>query len=519
MTVTEAPSVQDILQSGAAKHRMGDLVGAAEEYNRVLLIEPEHAYAMHLVGLLAVQRGYPEMALDWVGRALAIKPDMAPAHGTLGLVLAARGNRVGAYAEFRRSVALDPGLRESWDNVIFSADLDPHTTRAEALELRRQYDERFILPLLKRAAPHTNSRTPGRKLRVGYVSGDFRMHSAGFASWPIISRHDHERFEIHLFDNGQKPDPLSQRFHQAADYFHIIAGMEDEQVAELIRQHEIDVLVDLSGFSGRNRLPVFARRPAPVQITALGYLADTMGLSCFDGIVVDNVVCPAGATGFTEQPLRIPAFLPYEPLIEMPEVGPPPVERNGYPTFGYLGRPNKLNDAVLSTWATIMKRVSTSRLLLKAAVYDDEECAMSIVDQLVALGIDDERIEVRGGSTPYDHAAAYGDVDIALDSFPQNGAITTLEAAYMGVPTVTFSGERVQERFGETVMRAVLLSTARSVRDYADYAVLRAEKASGSIARGSLRNSLQRSPFMQHERLTRALEGHYVEMFERWSAS
>lgn len=520
MTVAErAPHIHELLVKAADLHRADAISEAAAIYEDVLKEAPEDPDALHLAGLVASQRGYPMIALELVSRSLAIRPNFGAAHGTLGAALGGIGRGLSAQAEFHRAVMLDPSLVEAWANLTFAMNLDPGVSLEAARDVRRRFDALHIKPLVDAALPNTNDRNPDRRLTIGYVGNDFRTHSAGALCWPVISRHDTERFRVVLFDGSRAYDAVSARFEALPGLTRIpIRGKSDEDVADLIRAETVDVLIDLTGFAAGTRLKALARRPAPVQIEGWGYLSGTTALSCFDEIFADkHVVLPGEEAGFTERLLMLPSFIPYEPLVELPLVAPAPILKNGFLTWGYLGRPEKVNERVLAVWAEILHRTPTSRLLLKHNRLDSEDFAFAIVDQLVARGIPDGRIEIRGGSKTAEHAAVYAEVDIALDPFPETGGVTTLESAHQGVPTVTMFGNRMGARMGTSIVRALGHPewVAHTPEAYVEIAVLLAAGAE-TFNRERLRDDLYASVYMQHEAYTRALEDKYREAWRRW---
>jgi protein O-GlcNAc transferase len=515
----EAFDAHALLKEGAALHVAGDWGGAEERYCEVLQREPENPQALYLGGALAAMRGRPDVARELCERSIALRRDFAPAHATLGMAYINQGQQASGLACLRRAVLLDPTYKEARDNLIFALDTDPAVSLEEARVVRYAYDRDLVAPLVRQADPPTNDRAADRQIKVGYVSSDFKHHSAANASWPIIANHDRDRFEVHLFHCLDRPtDQVSERFQQLPGIaWHDVSRQTDQEVADLIRSLGIDILVDLGGFAGGNRILVFARRPAPVQILAWGYVADTSGLSCYDALFADDVTVPLwDEGGFTERVIRLPTFMPYQPVGLVPDVGVPP---DDVPfTFGYLGRPHKLNETVLAMWAEILRAVPDAKLLLKSGLYSDPVFERTVVDTLVAHGVRDDRIEIHFHTGQAEHLAVHNLIDVALDPI-QNGGMTTLEAALMGVQTLTLYGDRITRRTS-TSIGTQAPDTVWDRGRHGDYVRAGVNAAAdGPIAKGDRRyhrKQLQQSIIMDGARYTLAVEDAYRELFKEW---
>lgn len=519
-------SADDILAEGARRHRAGDYEGAEAHYCTVLKNDPTHADALYLASMLAYTRGFHTVAYELASQSIAQNEYFAPAHGALGLAQINLGERSAGIASLRRALLLAPGYKEVRDNLIFALDADPYTTRAESLHERRDYDRLLVKPRVDAAPPHTNDRTPDRRLRVGYLSNDFKHHSAANASLPIIEHHDPERFEVHLFSTIGRPDAVSERFKVPGTVWHGVGHLNDDEIAQEIRDAGIDVLVDLAGYSGHNRLLVLARRPAPVQVLAWGYPADTSGLSCYDAIFADAVTVPPGAEKDFSEPhvVRLPALMPYRPLVDAPDVAPPPCREKGYVQFGYLGRAHKVSEPCLVVWAEILRRVPGSRILFKSGQFHDVISENAVADVLVAHGVTDDRIEIRGHTGQREHLATHAEVDICLDPIPQSGGMTATESIFMGVPLVTLPGHSISHRtaasimtvaFGEELARCYI---ARSRKQYVERAVMMARQVTTWTLRDrqGYRGLLESSVMMDYPAYTRSAEDAYRHLWEEW---
>jgi protein O-GlcNAc transferase len=302
-----------------------------------------------------------------------------------------------------------------------------------------------------------------------------------------------------------------------------VIHLDDDATADLVRADGIDILIDMMGHTAGHRLLVFARKPAPVQATWLGYY-NTTGIPAMDYIVADRWVCPdEDDARYVEQIARLPdSYLCYTPLVDMPEPGEPPLLRRGYPTFGCFNNLAKVSSEVVKLWAILLQRVPQARLLLKAPSLDDAQVRARLTDELATHGVGPERLDFLGSTSQPEHLAAYADVDIALDPFPHNGGTTTAEALWMGVPVVTFGGDRFVSRVGVSILNAAGLGdlVAASPSAYVDLAASLATDAARLVeVRAGLRTRLAQSALCDSARFTRSLEHAYREMWRRWCSS
>jgi predicted O-linked N-acetylglucosamine transferase (SPINDLY family) len=369
----------------------------------------------------------------------------------VAITSSAQGDPLAAAAALRQAMRVDPDDAELAPSLLMYLDLaleDPEVLMAE----RRAYDERHWRALTESAPPHDNDRDPDRPIRLGYLSSDFWDHSAALGFGHILEAHDRERFDVHLYMTGRIRDAKTERFKRMGTW-HPVYKESAEALADRIRADRIDVLVDLAGYSIGHRIAALARKPAPIQVTAWGSSLGT-GLRCMDYLVADGVTIPwALAPFYRERIIRLPCMIGYDPSGPRPEiVGPSPYERNGSVTFGYLGRAGKITPPVVMAWAAILRAVPSSRLYLKGDGYDDEVLLNRILTPIFALGTEPERIVVAGRSGQVEHLETYNEIDVALDTWPENGGITTYEALLMGVPTVTRLGCLAPGRIGASIV-------------------------------------------------------------------
>jgi predicted O-linked N-acetylglucosamine transferase (SPINDLY family) len=359
---------------------------------------------------------------------------------------------------------------------------------------------------------------PDRCLRVGYVSPDLRGHPVAFFLEPILAHHDRACIEGFCYAEVAAPDAITARLKSLAHGWRSTCGLSDAQVADLVRRDRIDILVDLAGHTRRHRLGAFARRPAPVQVTYLGYPCTT-GLTAIDYLLTDAIADPPGEPPWsTEEPFRLPGgFCCYTPLADAPEVSPSPALRSGVVTFGSLHKPAKLNAAVLDLWADLLLGLPSARLLLirsnlKGGLRE------RIHGHFTGRGVAAERVElsdaVEGGS----HLRAYHDIDVLLDVFPWCGHTTACEALWMGVPAITLLGDRHAARMTASVLSMVGLHDLIA-RTPAEYLAVAARLAGdvGQLARlrAELRERMRTSRLCDGAAWTRDLDAAYREMWRR----
>jgi protein O-GlcNAc transferase len=368
-------------------------------------------------------------------------------------------------------------------------------------------------------------KNPDKRLRIGYVSADLRSHSVAFFLESILAARNQREFEVLCYSNSVAADTTTARLRALVDGWRDIAGLDDEQAAALIRSDAIDILVDLAGHTKANRLPLFTRKPAPIQITYLGY-PDTTGIEAIDYRLTDEWADPPGQTEHlhSEQLVRLPdGFLCYQPPSSCPPVGPLPLLLSGRVTFGSFNNLAKVSPTVIGYWAAILAAVPGSRLLLKSKALADSGTRKYIHQQFCAHGIEAGRVELVGWTPArVDHMALYSEVDVALDTFPYHGATTTCEALWMGVPVVTLAGPVHVSRVGVSLLHAAGLAEliAESPQEYARKAAeLVADTGRLAALRGDLRERLRASRLTDAQRITASIEVAYRDMWRRFCAA
>ena len=490
-----------------------------------LLLKPDLVEAHNNLGMALAEQGRLDEALAAYRRALEFNPDLVEAHNNLANALKDHGELAAAIAAYRHALRLKPDHPEAHGNLLLALHYPPGCDPGETLAEHRRWAEIHALPLAKGIAPHGNDRDPERRLRIGYVSPDFREHSVAFFLEGLLAAHDGGQVEIFCYADLRSEDAVSARFEKLSGHWRRIAGRTDEQVAELIRQDRIDILIDLSGHTARNRLLVFARKPAPVQVTYLGY-CDTTGLSAMDYRLTDALADPPGTTEHlhTEQLIRLPdgawCFRPHD---QSPAVEPPPVLRSGHITFGCFNVRPKITDEMLILWARLLSQVPGSRLLLKNTGFTEPSIQQRMRNLLAKAGIAPERLELAARvPTQRRHLEHYAQVDIALDTFPYHGTTTTCEALWMGVPVITLAGHTHASRVGVSLLTHAGLPEliASSADEYVHIATrLAADIERLGTLRSSLRERLAVSRLLDAPRFARNVEHAYRQMWRTWCAT
>ena len=475
-------------------------------YEQAIALDPDFADAHHNLANALRRLGAPERAQGYARRAIALRGDMPSFHNNLGTILADLGEPDAALRCYREALALDPDFGESHTCVLFgqayASNWSPSTHLADA----RYFGEK----MRERAKPYTHwpalsdTARAGRPLRVGFVSADLRKHPVGYFFESVLAHLDRARIEPIAYSNALHSDELTARIKPRFALWRHVAEMDDAALAERIRDDRIDVLIDLSGHTGRNRLPMFAWRPAPVQVSWLGYFATT-GLAEIDFLLADSHVVPPGEEGqYVERIWRLPdSYLCFTLPTEPVAVAPLPALANGYVTFGCLNNHKKLNDGVFAVWSRILHAVPGSRLLLKNHQLGEPSIQRDTYARFAAHGIDEARLLLEGPSARDAYFATYGRVDLALDPFPYPGGTTSVEGLWMGVPVLTRRGDRFLSHLGELVAKTVGLSEwiASDTEDYVARAIAAAADLPGLAAlRAGLRARVERSPLADASR-------------------
>jgi len=454
--------------------------------------------------------------------ALRLAPDRAEPCYNLGLLLHELGNHAEAEKLYREAIRLAPAFAPAHDSLICLLDqmhgIDPQAMLAQ----RREWASRYTSAESRIA--HPNSREPERVLNIGYVSADFRGHSSAYFLEPLFAHHDASQVRVHCYYNWPDEDAVTRRLKQLVPVWRDIHALDDEGAAALIVADAIDVLVDLSGHTVGHRLGVFARRPAPVQATYLGYLGST-GLPAIRYRISDALLDPPGLTEAvqSETVIRMPRCC----ICFAPERGVPPPNRlpalqNGALTFGSLNARTKLNQAVLELWARLLIEIPDARLIIVVDYGDHDVAAKSLRDRFSRAGVDAQRIDVRGRQPLAAFFSIFHEIDVALDPFPYNGGTTSYHSLWMGVPVITLAGRWPLARCGLMIMENARLPefVARTEAEYIDIARrCAADLPRLAALRTELRARFDAAPFADAAGTARALEAAYRSIWRDWCNS
>lgn len=567
-------------------HRAGRLAEAERAYRQILEHHPKHTDSLHLLGVVALQTGNLDPALELTRRAVALRPDAAIYRNTLGQVLDGLGRRDEARAAYETAVDLDPEYAEGRNNLGYALEreerleeaearyreairldpayAEPHSNLGNLLKERGELDEaivsyrraierrpdlsllhsnllltlhyhpdyspadlarehalwaeRHVAPIAPRRRAHGNDPDPDRRLRIGYVSPDFREHAITRFMLPLLQAHDRRELEIFAYSDVPRPDEITQLVRERSDVWRDISAAGDAEVADVVRRDRVDVLVDLAAHSARNRLVAFAHKPAPVQVTYLAYCSTT-GVDAIDYRLTDRYLDPPGTdpSAYTERSLYLPdCYWCYSaPALPPPRL--PRAERDaGPPTFGCLNNFAKVTARTLELWARLLERVPEARLLLHVRTDAHRERVHAALRQ---AGVPETRVTFVGRQPFEAYLATYRSIDVALDPFPFAGGTTTCDALWMGVPVVSLSGRTAVSRAGSSLLANVGLEdlVAHSEQQYVELAAgLMRDAGRLAAMRRELRGRLESSPVMDVPRFARALEAKFRSIWRDW---
>ena len=496
---------------GNALKAGGNAGAAIESYRRAVLLNPDLPQTYYNMGNAFQDLGAYDAAVEHYQHALKLKPDYVEVLNNLGAAWSSQGKSAAAFDSLRRALALQPDFELARSSLLFHLNYESDSSPEQYLD-----EARLIgASMAAKATPYTTwpsaeRRLPGQALRVGLVSGDLRGHPVGYFLESVVRHLDPAHIELTAYVTRAEEDALTARIKPYFTSWQSLLGLSDAAAAEKIRADGVQILIDLAGHTLYNRLPVFAWRPAPVQLAWLGYFAST-GLAAIDYILADQQVLPAGEEShFVERPWRMPdCYLCFTPPADEIGVGPLPMLSTGSVTFACFNRLSKLNDGVLALWSRVLQAVPGSRLLLKAKELLEPSARQATLARFAAHGIEPGRILVEGFTPRADYLANYRRADIALDPFPFPGGTTTVEALWMGVPVLTRRGNRFLSHAGESLLHTTGLEhwIADDDDDYVAKAQAYAHDQSGLAAcRAGLRQQLLASPLCDAPRFAAHLD-------------
>jgi len=495
---------------------------AAAACRKAISLKPGLAEAYNTLGLALQGQGQIESAIQIFRMALQIKPDYPEAHNNMANALKDQGQLDAAISEFHAALTFGPKNAMFHSNLIVVLHLHPDSASQTIKEELTLWNARHAAPLKELILPHGNNRDPERRLKIGYVSADFCEHVSAHFLEPLLHNHDHEKFEIFCYAQVPNPDWATAQFRTCADHWRSTVGLTDEQLAEQIRRDDIDILVDLKLHTRDNRLLVFARKPAPVQLTWLGYPGST-GLSTMDYRLTDPHLDPPGSDdeSYSEQSIRLPdCFWCYSPLINespAPQINTLPAAQNGFVTFGCLNNFSKVNERQFELWAKILAAVPQSRLILLEAQDETRHFVASILER---ENVPKTQLEFVQRRPRAQYLKLYHRIDVGLDTLPYNGHTTTLDSLWMGVPVVSLSGNMAVGRAGKSHLTNIGLPEliAPTPQEYVTIAAKLANDLPRlAELRKTLRKRMENSPLMDAKRFVRNVEAIYREVWRKWA--
>jgi len=503
---------------GNALREQGQFDEAVAVSRRAVQLKPDLPEAQNNLGLALKDQGQLDEAITAYRRALELRSDYPEAYNNLGLALKDRGELDEAIAAHRRALELKPEQPWVHSNLIYALHFHTDDDAGSIAAERERWTRRFSEPLKPFVLPHPNDRSPERPLRIGYVSADFREHVVGRDMLPLFRRHDPLNFEIVCYSGVVSPDKLTEQFRAHAVQWRSTVGVSDEALAGMIRRDGVDILVDLTQHLAGNRLPMFARQPAPVQVSFAGY-PETTGLEAIEYRISDRYLQAGSAdegTGGKEQVRLIDSFWCYDPCGVDVEVNRLPASERGSVTFGCLNNFCKMNEPALKLWGRVLGNLKQSRLILLTGWGGHRRRTLEILEK---EGVEAGRIKFEEPRPRREYLELYHGLDIVLDTFPYNGHTTSLDALWMGVPVVSLAGKTPVSRAGLSLLSNLGLPefAARSETEY----VRIAEGLSRDLPRlhelrSTLRDRMKSSALMDAPRFARQVEAAYRSIWKRW---
>ncbi|MEQ5838461.1 tetratricopeptide repeat protein [Paraburkholderia acidicola] len=506
---------------GNAHRSFNEFAAAADAFANVLRLRPDSVAACNNLGNLYRTLGRTDDAKTSLHRALKIDPAHSVSHNNLGNVLKDSGALDDAIASYRCALNCDADNVVAHSNLLYALTFqsdDAQTVRDES----RRWSARHEVPLRATQKPHCNDRSPNRRLRIGYVSADFRDHCQSLFTTPLLTHHDHDAFEIVCYASVERPDAVTARIAAYADVWRDVGTLDDEQLAQTIRADGIDILIDLTMHMADGRPLLFARKPAPVQVAWLAY-PGTTGIDAIDYRLTDaHLDPPWHDSHYSEQSVRaLESFWCYDPLTDTPTVNALPAStraNSSEVTLGCLNNPCKLTDRTLAMWAGVMQALPHARLMLLSAAGEGRD---RLIERADAQGIDTGRVRFVPFRPRAAYLATYHEIDLGLDTLPYNGHTTSLDSLWMGVPVVTRVGQTAAGRAGLSQLANLGLSELAAYTDDAFVRIsvdLARDLPRLSALRSGLRPRLEASPLMDGARFARQVERAYRQMWQTWTS-
>lgn len=505
---------------GNVLQELGRLDESIASYNSAIAINPDFAMAHNNLGntLLLIGQSKLTEAVACFQKAIAIDPKFAKAHCNLGTTLQDQGRLEEAIVSFKRAIALQADYTDAFSNMLFCMNYAGIAAKT-LYNTHKMWNSCLSAKPREPICHHEKSRNPKKRLRIGFVSGDFRKHSVSYFLLPLFKSHNRQKLAFYCYSNFHEEDDVTSILQSMVRGWKKIVGYGEQTIVDMIMADKIDILVDLSGHTRHNCLPMFARKPAPIQVTWLGY-PNTTGLSTIDYRLTDAIADPPGLSDqlHVEKLARLAnGFLCYQPPDGCPAVATLPKRSNGYVTFGSFNALAKLTPATLEVWTKILGAIPNSKLVIKNRSIACPEARHRILSNFQQASIEPDQLLIFDQNlSTHDHLANYGKIDIALDSFPYNGTTTTCEALWMGVPVIVLRGDRHASRVGASIMTQIGLEEliAADSDDYINKAVALANNILQlETLRKNLRTRMQNSPLCDGAGFAKNMEQAFYDMW------
>jgi predicted O-linked N-acetylglucosamine transferase (SPINDLY family) len=521
----------DFPEQGLGWKVLGAFVSAEGRFQDALVpmrnavrLMPGDAEAQVNLGMNLFRLDQVDEAEAYLKRAIALEPDLTSAHFRLAMVYGLRNRYAEAEDSLRRGFALNsdyvPGdLELSFSNLLFLASHNPAVGADELFAMHCRAGDHLERKFRKSWPRHSNDKDPERIIRVGFVSGDLHHHAVAFFIDPVLTHLEQQpTLELHAYYNNTVEDSVNERLRGHFREWHPVAHLDHAALARNIVDDRIDILVDLSGHSGANRLPTFAHKPAPIQVSWIGY-PGTTGLRAMDYYLADRHFLPPGQFDrhFTEKIVYLPANVPFQPFRAAPPVNSLPALASRALCFASFNRMGKINPATIQMWCRLLSAVPEARMLIGAV----DVAGQSLIDQFAAQGIDPKRLTLHARCGMEEYLQLHHQVDICLDTYPYTGGTTTIQALWMGVPTLTVAGATPGSRQGAAILGQLGLdefvaTNAEDLTDKARYWASHLDEL--AVLRAGLRDRWQVSPARQPELIAAALKRGLRQMWKRWCA-
>jgi protein O-GlcNAc transferase len=498
--------------------------GAWTAYRRAIRLNPDMGEALSNLGDSQREEGALTQAVESYMAAIRARPDLPQPFVNLGEALKEQGRITEAIGILQKGLEHHPDMALMRSNLLLTLHYSAWVPPEVIARAHAHWNERHARPFFDGRKRFANDRDPDRRLRVGYVSADFRRHACAYFIEPLLREHDRGAVEVLCYATSPQRDDMTLRMETLADGWRSLADLDDTAAAALVESDRVDLLVDLAGHTAGCRPLLFARRPAPVQVAWLGY-PDTTGMPAVGWRLTDAVADPPGDAEdrHAERLVRLPhGFLAFQPPVDAGPVAELPALANGFVTFGSFNSLAKVTPEVVRVWSALLARAPSARLLLKSRGFEDVAVRKAVLEDFVRRGVRPERVELMAPTeTVADHLRAYDRLDVALDPFPYNGTTTTCEALWMGVPVITLAGRHHVARVGAGLLTRCGLE-ALVTRDEAGYveaaAALAGDLARLSELRRGMRARLEVSALLDHRGFARSVEGAYRAMWRDWTS-